>query len=90
VLKVEIRRVYDDNFVVYGADKIWDHLNNEDDIRVARCTVERLMRRPGHLRCSPGPVVGAHHDHRRRHRTAADLVERNFTARHPTGCGSRT
>ena len=29
---------------VYGADKIWAQLNREN-IRVARCTVERLMRR---------------------------------------------
>ncbi|MGD9796154.1 MAG: IS3 family transposase, partial [Acidimicrobiia bacterium] len=42
VLKVEIARVYGENNVVYGADKVWTQLNRED-IRVARCTVERLM-----------------------------------------------
>jgi transposase InsO family protein len=31
---------------VYGADKVWDQLN-KDGIRVARCTVERLMRDMG-------------------------------------------
>ncbi len=38
----EIRRVYDDNFGVYGARKVWRQLAREE-IVVARCTVERLM-----------------------------------------------
>ncbi len=42
-LKVEIARVYAENLSVYGADKVWTQLNREG-IRVARCTVERLMR----------------------------------------------
>lgn len=41
-LKVEITRVYEDNFRVYGARKVWLALSR-DGIRVARCTVERLM-----------------------------------------------
>ena len=41
-----IQRVYDENLAVYGADKIWAQLNDEG-IRVARCTVERLMRQIG-------------------------------------------
>ena len=41
-LKTEIERVYEENFRVYGAPKIWVQLNREG-IRVARCTVERLM-----------------------------------------------
>ena len=45
-LKVEIGRVWDDNLEVYGADKVWAQLNREG-IRVARCTVERLMRQMG-------------------------------------------
>ncbi|MCB0913833.1 MAG: IS3 family transposase, partial [Propionibacteriaceae bacterium] len=45
-LRVEIRRVYDANMFVYGAAKIWAQLNAEG-IRVARCTVERLMRDMG-------------------------------------------
>ena len=39
----EIERVYDENFFVYGAYKVWRQLNREQ-ITVARCTVERLMR----------------------------------------------
>ena len=34
------------NWQVYGADKVWLQMNREG-IRVARCTVERLMRRLG-------------------------------------------
>ena len=42
-LTSEIRRVFESNYQVYGARKIWVQLNREG-IRVARCTVERLMR----------------------------------------------
>ena len=42
-LSREIQRVYDENFEVYGARKVWRQLNRED-VAVARCTVERLMR----------------------------------------------
>ena len=42
-LKVEIARVHAENLSVYGADKVWAQLNREG-IRVARCTIERLMR----------------------------------------------
>src|SRR5512143_2467407 len=42
-LSKEIRRVYEENFQVYGARKVWRQLGREG-IRVARCTVERLMR----------------------------------------------
>ena len=45
-LRVEILRVYEENRRVYGADKIWAKLNREG-IRVARCTVERLLRQLG-------------------------------------------
>jgi transposase InsO family protein len=41
-LKPDIRRVWDENFQVYGAKKVWRQLNREA-IPVARCTVERLM-----------------------------------------------
>src|SRR5207248_8672818 len=38
----EIARVHAENLSVYGADEVWAQLNREG-IRVARCTVERLM-----------------------------------------------
>lgn len=41
-LTTEIIRVHETNFGVYGARKVWLALNR-DGIRVARCTVERLM-----------------------------------------------
>ena len=44
-LKPEVRRVFDDNFQVYGVRKVWRQLRRENQ-DVARCTVERLMRRP--------------------------------------------
>ncbi|EME68321.1 integrase, catalytic region [Paramagnetospirillum caucaseum] len=42
-LKPEIARVFAENFEVYGARKVWRQLGREE-ISVARCTVERLMR----------------------------------------------
>ena len=39
-----IERVWNDNLQVYGADKVWMQMNREG-LAVARCTVERLMRR---------------------------------------------
>jgi len=42
-LRAEIGRVHAANFGVYGARKVWRQLGRED-IVVARCTVERLMR----------------------------------------------
>ena len=42
----EVQRVWDENFQVYGVRKVWRQLNRED-ISVARCTVERLMRSLG-------------------------------------------
>jgi putative transposase len=42
-LKLEIQRVFDENFGVYGARKVWRQLQREG-FDVARCTVERLMR----------------------------------------------
>ena len=45
-LRVEIERVWKENFGVYGARKVWRQLVRER-ISVARCTVERLMREMG-------------------------------------------
>ena len=45
-LKADIQRVWHANWQVYGADKVWLQMNREG-IRVARCTVERLMRTMG-------------------------------------------
>src|SRR5215204_2777300 len=45
-LRGEIRRVYEENFCVYGVRKVWRQLGREG-IAVARCTVARLMRTMG-------------------------------------------
>ena len=81
-LKVEIRRVYDQNMFVYGAAKIWAQLNDEA-ITVARCRVERLMREMGLAGNRRGRAwtvtTDADHDFAR----PADLVERQFRAPAP-------
>jgi len=80
-LRPEIRRVWEGNFQVYGARKVWRQLNREE-IEVARCTVERLMRDMG----LHGAVRG------KRCKTTlpgnsadrpADLVKRIFSASRP-------
>ena len=45
-LVAQIERVWQANLQVYGADKVWKQMNREN-VAVARCTVERLMRRLG-------------------------------------------
>ena len=76
-----IRRVHEGSDGVYGQFKIWEELNDEG-VAVARCTVERLMRKAGIEGCSNGkvqvttrpglsPVA------------APDLVRRDFSATHP-------
>jgi putative transposase len=80
-LRVDIQRVWEENFAVYGAEKVWRQLGREG-VAVARCTVERLMRALG-LR---GTVRG------RTFKTTipdaaatrpADLVRREFCASRP-------
>ncbi len=76
-----IRRVHAANFEVYGARKVWRQLDREG-ITVARCMVERLMRRMGLRGVVRGKEV----------RTTiadkalpcpADKVNRHFRAPHP-------
>jgi transposase-like protein len=45
-LRRHIRRIWDENFQVYGVRKVWRQLRREG-IAVARCTVARLMRARG-------------------------------------------
>jgi len=73
--------VWNDNFCVYGADKVWRQLNREA-IPVARCTVERLMKKLG-LR---GTVRGKGYKTTVADLGAerpADLVKRSFKATAP-------
>ena len=46
IRKIEIRRVFAENFDVYGVRKVWWQLRREGE-DIARCTVERLMRSMG-------------------------------------------
>ncbi len=80
-LKPMIARVHENNFGVYGARKIWAQLNREGT-RVARCTIERLMRQlglQGAIRGRPQRTTRADQVSRR----PADLVDRDFTAPGP-------
>jgi putative transposase len=80
-LKAHIRRVFDDNYRVYGARKVWRQLHREG-IEVARCTVERLM---GELGLA-GVVRGASKRTTQRDEDAErapDLVNRQFSASRP-------
>jgi len=52
----QVERVWQANKCVYGADKVWLQMNREG-IKVARCTVERLMRRLGLRGVVRGKVV---------------------------------
>jgi putative transposase len=76
-----IRRVHAENDSVYGADKVWTQLNHEG-IAVARCTVERLMRKEalrGAVRSktwTKATFPGGEHRPR-------DLVDRDFSASGP-------
>jgi putative transposase len=45
-LAIEVRRVFAENFHVYGVRKVWRQLQRES-FDVARCTVARLMRKMG-------------------------------------------
>jgi transposase InsO family protein len=80
-LEPEILRVWHENFDVYGVRKTWKQLNREA-VRVARCTVGRLMRRLG-LR---GAVRGKAFKTTVPDLAAVrplDLVERQFHATRP-------
>ena len=55
-LAPQIERVWQTNMQVYGVDKVWRQLAREGTA-VARCTVERLMRRQGLRGVRRGKVV---------------------------------
>jgi transposase InsO family protein len=81
-LEPEIRRVWEGNFEVYGVRKVWRQMNREN-FEIARCTVERLMRKLG--------LKGVTRGHKKHWTTIADdsldrpadLVNRQFVATRP-------
>lgn len=78
VLCVEIERVYEENKQVYGVRKVWHQLKRES-IKVARCTVERLMKTLGLEGVIRGKSVKTTRSGKERC-TADDLVNRQFVA----------
>jgi putative transposase len=56
ILVPQIERVWKANMQVYGADKVWRQLMREG-MTLARCTIERLMRRHGLRGAIRGKVV---------------------------------
>jgi putative transposase len=81
-LRAAIQRVWDDNDHVYGPRKVWKQLRREGH-RVARCTVERLMRDMGLRGVSRGRawIVTTRTDAAADR--PADLVDRRFVATRP-------
>lgn len=81
-LRAAIQRIWDDNHQVYGPRKVWKELRRQGH-RVARCTVERLMRAMG----LKGAVRGRAWVLTTRADAAAgrpaDLVDRQFVATRP-------
>ena len=81
MLEIDIKRIWDDNFQVYGVRKVWRQLNREG-IDVARCTVERLMKRLGLQGATRGVKCWTTVRDDALYRPA-DLVKRQFTATRP-------
>jgi putative transposase len=80
-LLARIRQVHQANYGVYGARRVWKQLGRQG-VRVARCTVERLMRADG--------LAGVRRGRKQRTTTPEpaaprppDLVQRRFTASRP-------
>ena len=81
-LREEIERVWKEHCGVYGARRVWRQLTREE-IGVARCTVERLMREMG----LEGAIRGGKYKKTtivdETVERPADLVQRDFSANRP-------
>ena len=80
-LLVEIKRVWEGSRCRYGARKVWKELHREGTL-VARCTVERLMRRAGLQGVTRGGKKATTIPDEAADRPA-DLVNRDFSAEQP-------
>lgn len=76
-----IEQVWTANLQVYGADKVWKQMNRQS-VAVARCTVERLMRRLGLRGVRRGKVVRTTVSDNKAPRPL-DKVNRQFKADRP-------
>ena len=81
-LKIEIRRVWDEQHQVYGPRKVWKQLKREG-ISVARCTVRRLMRDLGLCGVVRGRAWITTTQSQPALDRPTDLVDRNFAATRP-------
>jgi putative transposase len=80
-LEPKVQQVWDSNFQVYGANKVWRQLNREGEA-VARCTVERLMAKLGLEGARRGKrLKTTWHDPK--DACPLDHVNRNFVASRP-------
>lgn len=81
-----IREVHETNYCAYGYRRTWKALRRSGE-QVSRCRVQRLMRSEGlqgaKRRGKPWRTTTPSPDAHRR----ADLVNRDFTARHRTSFG---
>lgn len=80
-LKPEIRRIWDENYQVYGTRKVWHQLKREG-FPAAKCTVERLMQIMGLQGAVRGREIRTTIPDPEAHRPM-DLVKRNFSANSP-------
>jgi putative transposase len=78
----QVRRVWQENFCAYGVRKMWKQLKREQ-ILVARCTVQRLMRQMGLSGAIRGKAFKITTISDSNARRPADLVERRFVAERP-------
>ena len=76
-LKPEIYRVWEESMCRYGADKVWKQLLREG-FSVARCTVERLMKKLGIQGIRRGAFKVTTSSKKNATRPK-DLVDRDFT-----------
>ena len=81
-LQKEIRRVWKENRELYGAEKVWKQLNREG-IRVAWCTVRRLMKEMGLEGAVRGNAFKTTTIPGEEASRLPDLVDRDFQVRRP-------
>ena len=82
VLRPQVQRVWNDNHAVYGAEKVWRQLGREN-IEVARCTIERLMRGMGLRGATRGRAYKVTTRADENAFRPPDLVHRQFVATRP-------
>lgn len=81
-LRPEIARVWNENHLVYGPEKVWRQLGREK-LDVARCTVERLMRGMGLRGAVRGRAFKVTTVADETAMRPPDLVDRKFSATRP-------